>query len=87
MNGEEFKSYNVAKDDYPELEGKIINYDYGTGNGVKCLVVGCNRSVGVTVVELRDKKIYSLCYHGPVCPKPSNFIGKSVLGMNSLMHL
>lgn len=67
MNIKEFKFRNIVKDDYPELEGKVVTYYSGlhTYQGV---VVGCNRSVGVTIVNLEDKDDYLLCITGAVSP-------------------
>lgn len=69
--GKEFKFYNVVKDDYPELEGKIIDYGCSQRWG-KALVVGCNRSVGLTIVNASDKTYYLVCFRGPVSAEPSD---------------
>ncbi len=82
--GRKFKGYHVAKDDYPQLEGKIIKYSpyidlkakrKGDRYGeyvMSGLVVGCNTSVGITIVDATDKDRYLVCFTGPVAPGGSN---------------
>jgi len=60
-------SNKVTKNDYPELEGKIINYKQG-GQQVQGVVIGCNRSVGLTVVNPNDKSEFIVCAAGPIMP-------------------
>lgn len=69
--GRPFKGYNVAKTDYPELEGKII-YVFSGSETQPGLVVGCNTSVGITIVDVRDKDSYMVCITGEVAPGGSN---------------
>lgn len=66
----EYKISTVGEDDYPELEGKTVMYipDSLDAAAVPCVVVGCNASVGVTLVHA-DTKEYIMCYKGPVCPR------------------
>jgi len=67
----------VGRDDYPELEGKIVDYkeDLFITKGI---VVGCNRSVGITVVAVDNKDDYLICLAGPVTPGGgTNFKGKN----------
>lgn len=59
------------KTDYPELEGKVIDYDYGTSN-IKAIVSGCNYHIGVTIERL-DKSGYLLCHSGKMSPLYKNF--------------
>lgn len=56
----------VGRDDYPELEGKIIDYKMSDGIIDKGIVIGCNRSVGITIVNVQDKDDYLVCFSGPV---------------------
>ena len=53
----------VGRDDYPELEGKLIETDYETG-----VVVGCNRSLGITIVDAQNKDHFLVCFAGPIAP-------------------
>lgn len=57
----------VGQDDYPEYEGRVIIFDNGsiTYSG---LIVGFNRSVGVTIVDANNKDKYLFCFRGPVAP-------------------
>jgi hypothetical protein len=66
----EYKVSTVGEDDFPELEGKTVMYVPVSDNlpAVPCVVVGCNRSVGVTLVHADNPKKYIVCYRGPVCP-------------------
>lgn len=61
------KISTVGKDDYPELEDNIVIITQ-RGKDIPCIVVGCNRSVGVTIVRAEDKNRYMLCFAGPVAP-------------------
>lgn len=63
----------VGKDDYPELEGEIIVYEYSDGQQFDVLVVGCNRSVGLTLVDVHDKEEKFLCLIGPAAPGGKDF--------------
>lgn len=63
----------VGRDDYPELEGKVIEYIQPIGIVQKGIVVGCNRSLGLTVVEVSNKDHYLICIVGKSAPRPSNF--------------
>lgn len=76
-NNKEFKLYDVARNDYPELEGKIIEYNSSCSPDMKeaitnCLVVGCNTSVGITIVNAANKDDYFVCITGEVAPGGSN---------------
>ena len=50
-----------------ELEGKVI--DFNRGDLVKKgLVVGCDREIGITIVDNSDHNSYLLCLTGPSSP-------------------
>ena len=68
MNVKDFKLSTVGEDDYPELEGKIIDWVSSSGSVEKGVVVGCNLSVGITIVRVDDKDHYLCCLTGPVAP-------------------
>lgn len=61
------KISTVGQDDFPEYEGRTIVFDneFKVYSG---LIVGFNRSVGVTIVDANDKDRYLFCYRGPVAP-------------------
>jgi hypothetical protein len=61
------KISTVGQDDFPEYEGKTIVYK-GYDEDKTALIVGCNRSVGVTLVDANDKDNYIYCQSGPVAP-------------------
>ena len=64
------KISTVGEDDFPELEGKIIMFQpAGNQAAIPCVVVGCNRSIGVTLVNANNKDDYILCYIGPIIPE------------------
>jgi hypothetical protein len=63
----------VGQDDFPELEGKVIIVDLG-GAVYGGLVVGCNRGVGVTIVNAEDRYDYLFCLRG--CVAPGHIKGK-----------
>jgi hypothetical protein len=64
----DIKVSTVGEDDRPDLEGKIIPYVHGDGDTYSSLVVGCNRSVGVTLIDPNNKKHYHICLRGPALP-------------------
>ena len=66
--GQNFKGYAVGKGDFPELEGRIIDYVYSDGQTFSVAVVGVNRAVGVTLVSAKDKDDYFMCIQGPALP-------------------
>ena len=53
--------------DYPELEGREIDY-IGGEEHTTGIVIGCNYDIGVTVVSKSDKNHYLLCLVGPMSP-------------------
>lgn len=63
---------NVTKDDYPELEGKFVTYSMSDGS-YQCVVIGCNRSVGITIVDANDKEHFVICAGGPIMPDHNKF--------------
>lgn len=72
-NIKDIKLSTVGEDDRPDLEGKIVNYHFGSKDGYysksfKGIVVGCNRSLGITVVNLDDKDHYLVCIQGASAP-------------------
>lgn len=70
------KAYDVAKNDREDLEGKEVIYYIDEYNKSICLVVGCNRSVGITVVSRNDIKHKRICFRGPVVGNPTSFDDK-----------
>ena len=62
------KVSTVGEDDFPELEGKIITIIATNGEKSPGLVVGCNRSLGITIVDANNKNHYWCCMVGPVVP-------------------
>ena len=66
----------VGRDDYPELEGKIVKITNAMGED-EGIVVGCNRSLGCTIVKTDNKDQVLACFSGPVAPggiKPDNMV-------------
>lgn len=70
------KAYDVAKNDREDLEGRRVENLYFDKTIDSALVVGCNRAVGITVVNATDLSHKLICYRGPVVPDPSDFSGK-----------
>ena len=64
----DIKISTVSRDDYPELEGKLVDYEYRDGVVKTGIVVGCNRSLGITIVNAENKEHYLVCFAGPVAP-------------------
>jgi len=60
--------YEVAKEDYEELEGKIVTWVRTDQIRHKCMIVGLNRAVGITIVDAKDTNQYLVCINGPVMP-------------------
>lgn len=57
------------KRDYPELEGKVIEYVNPDFPEIKSvLVVGVNYDIGITLVNAEDKTDYLYCLVGPLSP-------------------
>lgn len=52
------------KTDYPELEGKEVTVT-NEGETFKCIVIGCNYDIGITLVQKRDPSIKEMCLPGP----------------------
>ena len=58
------------KRDYPELEGKVIEYVNPDFPEIKsALVVGVNYDIGITLVNAEDKSDYLFCLTGPGAPR------------------
>ena len=55
--GQEFKTYTVAKDDYPELEGKIINYVHSSRERHSELLMECKNIAGIE--ELKNFDLFA----------------------------
>ena len=64
------KVSTVGEDDRPDLEGKIVSIlgVIGTTTGI---VVGCNRSVGISIVDTDDHDNFMVCLRGAMMPNPS----------------
>jgi len=57
------------KRDYPELEGKVIEYVNPDFPEIKsALVVGVNHDIGITLVDAEDTSEYLVCLIGPSSP-------------------
>ncbi len=54
--------------DYPELEGKIIDYY----ESKKAYIVGVNYDIGITMVNAENHEEYLSCYRGPSITKPDD---------------
>jgi hypothetical protein len=69
-------AYDVAKNDREDLEGKRIDYITSDGTMYKGIVVGVNRSVGLTIANARygkdDAPKNLVCFRGPVCSDPTD---------------
>jgi len=51
-----------------ELEGKIITWEGDNGEEHSALIVGCDRDIGITIVNAEDKNDYFYCLSGPSSP-------------------
>jgi hypothetical protein len=61
----DIKVSTVGEDDRPDLEGKaVITIDAGYRD-VACIVAGCNKSVGLTLIDANTKRNV-LCVRGPI---------------------
>ena len=73
------------KTDYPELEGKIIRYNYG-GYDEDVKVVGCNYHIGITFVSATDNNDYFLCLNGASSPKRDSLDSFPKMNYRKLFH-
>jgi len=55
-------------DKYERLEGKTVIVE-----GIEGIVVGCDKDVGLTIVDKNDKNHYLLCLVGPSSPNWKSF--------------
>lgn len=69
-NIKDFKLSTVGEDDRPDLEGKIVKYYYSDGDYVTGVVIGCNKSVGITIANVENKDHLAVCICGPSAPGP-----------------
>jgi hypothetical protein len=53
--------------DFPELEGKEIQYKFLDGEQMTGVVVGCNYDIGITIMQ-PESDVYLLCVNGPSSP-------------------
>ena len=53
------------KQDYPELENVPFDYVMTSGRSLRAKAVGCNRAVGITVVDAEFTVKKLLCLNGP----------------------
>ena len=54
-------------DKYEKMEGKIVDYVDGVGT-IKGKIIGCDKDIGVTIVDNDNPDKYLLCYAGPKSP-------------------
>lgn len=85
-NVKDLTFYDVAKDDHSELEGKVITF-ISRDKEYTGVVVGCNRSVGVTIVNAKNKDEYLCCLVGPVAPGFKKFRDASVPATDTMDYL
>ena len=64
----DIKVSTVGEDDRADLEGRIITVLDIYGGKTSGVIVGCNKSVGLTIVNANDKDKYLICMRGPVAP-------------------
>lgn len=53
---------------YSHLEGKIIDFVDNRGDINKARVVGCDKDIGITIVDAEDKGKCIYCLQGPSSP-------------------
>jgi hypothetical protein len=70
----DIKVSTVGADDRPDLEGEFVVVVDRDGDENPGIVIGCNKSVGLTIVNPNDKTDQLLCVRGPVCPNPTSRI-------------
>ena len=63
------------KRDYPELEGKEVQWIYTDGKTDSGIVAGCNFFLGITIQDKNDKTNKLCCYNGPNSPQPYSGFG------------
>ena len=63
----DIKVSTVGEDDRADLEGKLITF-YDEDGAHPAVVIGCNKSVGITIVNANDPDDKYLCVRGPVIP-------------------
>jgi len=59
--------------DFPDLEGKIINYINSEGKKLPVKVMGCNFDLGITLALATDNKNNQFCSHGSLSPNKSQY--------------
>ena len=57
------------REEYREFEGRKFDFVRSNGQVVKAVLIGCNRSVGVTAVDENDHEVKLICLNGPVTKK------------------
>ena len=66
------------KRDYPELEGKEVQWFYTDDpTPIIGIVIGCNFFVGLTITDKDDKTHKLCCYNGPNSPQPYEGFGNA----------
>lgn len=55
-------------DKYEAQEGKVIDFYDGCGHHYKALVVGCDKTVGITIINNENHDDYLYCITGPSSP-------------------
>lgn len=63
----------MAKKDYPELEGKLIEYLYKDGSKVSGRVALCNYDIGISITDPDDPTDHLVCLNGPHAPTEENY--------------
>ena len=81
------KAYDVARNDREDLEGKIVDYVFGSGDIRKAIIVGCNRAVGITIVMQNDLKHKLICFKGPVTDTPTIFKGRYICTWDEMFDM
>jgi hypothetical protein len=52
--------------DYPELEGKVFKYIFEAGKEVYAQVVGCNREIGITAINIENPEQFVVCINAKI---------------------
>ena len=65
------------KTDYPELEGKEITVIHSV-ESYTGIVVGCNRDIGITIINKDDHDHYLACLQGPSAPNYTGWPGANI---------
>jgi len=63
--------------DYSVLEGREVKFvdvdnKYNVHNKIG-IVVGCDRDIGITIINKHDEKEYLLCHPGPSSPQMARY--------------